>query len=427
MTRTKTANAIALSAALAFSFAPFAFQRLPVVSGIAYPVTGISLLALTGKGKRNETDQAEQPWQYDMGGLESVAGGVIDVVVNLQRQGAKGGRKMAVTYDVLVLPQALSKAEDNAAIAQAFKDIHRRSFLAIANTGGGKTWFLHQSAAWAIEQGEHVIICDRSYGKRGQHWFGLPVYDLSSGTHGVVFEGSPDDLEACVEMFFQERERRAKETKAAAKAARDTPVFKRWALYLPEKTESLIEYRDKYGDEAADTLSKKLNSLLRDGHGYNVFLRSDAQSAATGEVEVSEGMRKNLHWVFFGDAVETKELGKVGLTKEWVAKVEKARKEHGKYLGLALIEGKPHFIKAPNHEYDFSDAISIEQAAALWIEGHQQDILETIKDRIDGEHPVSPTAMFEFYKSYFPSGYCNKGKENPYWQAFKTFVEFQEG
>lgn len=418
MSKLTSANwGFTLAATLAVA-APFAFGRAPKISGIAYPITGIVALVATGQGKRDEDQQAANPVEYAMAGLESLSEGVAGCVGRFGQQGAKQVRKVAVRYDVPVLPEVLAKANNNAAIDQAFKDIHKRSFLAIANTGGGKTFFLHQSAAWAIEQGEHVIICDRSYGKRGQHWFQLPVADRATNTPGIVFEGSPDDLEACVTMFFNERERRARETKAAARRGKPQPNFQRWALYLPERTESLIEYRDAYGDDLADELSKKINSLLRDGHGYDVFLRSDAQSAATGEVEISEGMRKNLHWIFFGDAVETKEIGKVGIDKEWVGKVAKARGEHGKYLGLALIEGQPQFIKAPNHEYDFSDAMTHDQAATAW--------LESLKPELAKAEGSSPTALFDSFKSRFPQGHKNKGADNPYWQAFKSFVENQE-
>jgi hypothetical protein len=415
----KTANTIGLISGIALMASPFAFRHAPTISQVVYPIAGLISVLATDKGSRDELEQAENPAAYFGSGLSTIRG--------LMPKGAAAKvRKVALRYDVPVLPELLKKGQDTAAIEQAFVNIHKRSFLAIANTGGGKTFFLHQSAAWALEQGEHVIICDRSYGKRGQHWFKLPVADRANNQPGIVYEGSPEDLAACVEMFFIERERRAQATKAAARAGQPTPNFKHWALYLPERTESLIEYRDKYGDELADDLSKKLNSLLRDGHGYNVFLRSDAQSAATGEVEVSEGMRKNLHWLFFGDAVETKEIGKVGIDKSWVNKVEQGREQHGKYLGLALIEGRPQFIKAPNHEYDFSDAMTHDQAAAAWLAEHRDNFLALIQSRIEATESCSPSAMFDACKAVFPSGYRNKGKDNPYWQAFKLFIENQE-
>lgn len=417
MSSTKTADALALMTAIALAAAPFA-MRFPLAN-VIYPVGGVALVVGTERGKRNESKQSESLVDWWMSGAESVATGLF-------RQGKVGVRKLSVRYEVPVLPEVLKKVENDSAIEQAFNDIHKRSFLAIANTGGGKTYFLHQSAAWAIEQNEHIVICDRSYGKRGQHWHGLPVADRDANTPGIVFQGSPEDLEACVEMFFHERECRAAQTKAAARDGKDVPNFRHWALYLPERTESLIEYREKYGDEEADVLSKKLNSLLRDGHGYNVFLRSDAQSAATGEVEVSEGMRKNLHWVFFGDAVETKELGKVGIGKEWVGKVEKARTTHSKYLGLALIEGKPQFIKAPNTQYDLSDCLTVDQAAEVWLSEEGPTILGVMKFCEDDGKPTSPTSMFDSCKGMFPSGHRNKGKDNPYWQVFKSFIESQE-
>jgi len=418
MSSLKTANTIGLISGFILMATP-AIMRVSVVPRIVYPLAGLTLILATDKGREDEQEQAANPGKYFASGLGSLAG-------LMPKGSASKVRNVALRYDVPVLPELLKKGQDTAAIEQAFVGIHKRSFLAIANTGGGKTFFLHQSAAWALEHGEHVIICDRSYGKRGQHWFSLPVADRANNKPGIVYEGSPEDLAACVEMFFVERERRSQATKAAARAGQPTPNFKHWALYLPERTESLIEYRDKYGDELADDLGKKLNSLLRDGHGYNVFLRSDAQSAATGEVEVSEGMRKNLHWLFFGDAVETKEIAKVGIDKSWVSKVDIAREQHGKYLGLALIEGKPQFIKAPSHEYDFSDAMTHDQASAVWLSEHRENIEALMTSRTAEGESCSPSAMFDACKAVFPSGHRNKGKDNPYWQAFKSFIETQE-
>jgi hypothetical protein len=421
----KTANTIGLISGIALMASPFAFRHAPAISQVVYPLAGLISALATDKGNRDELEQAENPAAYFGSGLGTIRG--------LMPKGtAAKVRKVAYKFEYPIWTDLLKKTEINAAISQAFKDMHSQSFLIITQTNGGKTFALHQSAGYAItELDEHVVICDRSYGKRGQTWHNLPVADLANHVPGCVYMGTPDELEFCVEQFYQERERRATLTKDAAKAKQPTPTFRRWSFYLPERAESLKEYesicdlQDRSGDYKR--LTSKLDSLFRDGHGYNIFIRSDAQSAATGEVDVSEAMRNNLNWWFLGvNALNPKELSKVNIDKAWVGKLEQGRKQHGQYLGVALIAGMPQFIKAPCHEYDFSDAMTHDQAAAAWLAEHRDNFLALIKSRIEATESCSPSAMFDACKAVFPSGFRNKGKDNPYWQSFKSFVENQE-
>ena len=377
---------------------------------------GALALSTIGQVKRHEEgkDVSIAPWQFLKTGVLAL------------------GEEYTAMREIVIdrLPEPLAELVSVTEVVgieseAKFRELHKYSLMIVARTHGGKTWLQHQSAILSLEcqsKGGTMRVMDRSYGKRGFRWHGIP--------RGViVFTDVVNDLPRLLDEAITIRKARIK---AVQDGVQDS--FPWYILHLTELNESMTEYEswyealddeEKVGVTKPKTLISKLGSLLFDGHGYQMFIRVDAQSLAVGETNLNQAKLAQMNVIVRGStAIDTKELNKI-LTdgKYWADKVAKARKDTGdQYIGLAIIGGQPSLFLPPDIAATSKITIAADaeltpsQAAEQWALPYAS----TISDA------ESATEAFNLLKDHMPTGYRKQSASNPYYQAIKTIKENSE-
>jgi hypothetical protein len=304
-----------------------------------------------------------------------------------------------------------------------FRELHKYSLMIVARTNGGKTWFQHQSAILSLEEqakGGTMRVMDRSYGKRKFRWHGLP-------RNRVIYTDVINDLPRLLNDAIAVRNSRIKEVQDGIR-----DQFPWYLLHITELNESMTEYTSYYrklkqndehhGVDSPEDLIDAIGSLLFDGHGYQIFVRVDAQSLAVGETNINQAKLAQLNVVVRGStAIDAKELGKIlPNASYWVDKVTKARKDTGDdHISLAIIEGKPSLFVPPDLASTTEIVIAPDadltptQAAQQWAQPYADSISAA----------KSPTEAFNVLKEHMPTGYQKQSSNNPYYQAIKALKE----
>jgi hypothetical protein len=314
-----------------------------------------------------------------------------------------------------------------------FKRLHEKSFLLVAETGGGKTWLMHQSVLFATDTRDQFLVLDKSYGKRGMDWWRLPV-----GKQVFLFgEDNVENLPDLLYSAYCERNRRKKAIEQAAQAGRDIPSFPRYRLYITEWNQTQASYAqlraaaleglDKDEEPPAlpspDKLDFWKDELLFDGHGYNMFLGLDVQSAAVGRTNIDKSQQSQVNWLLMGStAINTTEVGKlIPNAKDWVSRVQAARSLPGmQRAGIAIVDGKPYLY----NPVPYGDGLMLpEETQQLneveqWLELRKPDVISIMSN----QENASASGIFDQIKLDFPKGYANRRSDNPYWLALKEFV-----
>jgi hypothetical protein len=339
-------------------------------------------------------------------------------------------------------PPSLTRWADSVAATftdplELFKRLHEKSFLLVAETGGGKTWLMHQSVLYATDTKDQFHILDKSYGKRGLTWWNLPVGKQ-------VFLFGPDDAENLpdvVHSIYQERNRRKKLIEDAAQQGRNIPEFPRQRLYITEWNQTQASYIafqkqsvtpdvPDSGLPTMDQIQFWINEILFDGHGYNLFLGLDVQSAAVGRINIDQSQQSQVNWLILGaSALKDSELGKFGLKPTvWKPQVMAARSLPGmSRCGIAILDGVPHLY----NPVPYGEGLIIPEAqqqlseVEQWLELRKPELIEYL----DSCENPSPSGIFDQrFKMDFPKGYVNRRGDNPYYAAFKDFViNYQSG
>lgn len=332
-----------------------------------------------------------------------------------------------------VAPPVVTKWLDSVATSftdplDLFRRLHEKSFLLVAETGGGKTWLMHQSVLYATNQKDQFLVLDKSYGKRGLNWWGLPVGKQ-------IFLFGPDNAENLPDLMntiYQERNRRKVLIEQAAKEGKSVPSFPRMRVYITEWNQtqaSFQRFREDHPDlPSLDTIQFWVDEILFDGHGYNLFLGLDVQSAAVGRINIDQSQQSQVNWLILGaSAIKDSELMKFGLkSAEWKAKVMAARSLPGmSRAGIAILDGSPHIynpvpvgdgLVVPEVKDDRSDV-------EKWLDLRKPDILDYLSEHAG----CSPSACFDQrFKLDFPKGSRTRRADNPYWVAFSDFVNSQK-
>jgi hypothetical protein len=400
-----------LIAANYLNFIGGVFKVLPPLTGAAL------LLTIPSKGNREEDDDltayCKNAWPAWWAGVKTEA--------------------KEFTAEVLPIPlrpymeSALESIEDPMLL---FKALHQKSFCVIGSTGDGKTFVLHQSFKLSQQLGESVAILDKTYGKRADDrtdpGFGR-WYDAPLAPDGIVYPLTKNTVRYLPNLwntFYKERERRIQQEIDSAKAGKACPKFQKQILYMTELNETARDYvrwKTELKDPTLPDLEHiqgLLQSVLMDGHGHELFVRLDAQTAASGITDLSEAERAQLNWFLVGSAaINSKELMKFGLSpKEWIPKVETARRLPGRErTGIVILSGKPHLLQCPFIE---EKPIFKQDPMAEWT-NHIRDILQSQKQA--GELGKSPSAHWPNVKDHFPTGH--KQKSGPYWNVYYEIFE----
>lgn len=315
-----------------------------------------------------------------------------------------------------------------------FRRLHEKSFLLVAETGGGKTWLMHQSVLFAHDTGDQFLVLDKSYGKRGMTWWGLPV-----GKQVFLFgEDNVENLPDLLYSAYQERNRRKAAIEKAAQAGETIPTFPRYRLYITEWNQTQASYaqfrkieveslgKDNEQNATLPTPEKLdfwKDELLFDGHGYNMFLGLDVQSAAVGRSNIDKSQQSQVNWLLVGStAVNITEVGKlVTNAKDWVGRVHIARRLPGmQRVGIAVIDGIPHLY----NPVPYADGLSLpEETQQLneieqWLDLRKPDLISYLLDN----PKASASSTFDQFKVDFPKSYKTRREDNPYWLALKAFV-----
>jgi L-rhamnose mutarotase len=321
---------------------------------------------------------------------------------------------------------------------QKFKDFHDQSWAAVAQTGGGKTWILHQSQRVTCELGHQHLILDKSYGKRADLETGFGYWHFAP-LGSTVFrydENNPQGLADFLRTAYELRQERADAVFEAAQAQKQSPKFTPYWFYITEWNETWNHYTKFYkSNQALDSdeqiplnspeeLDRWKDSVFFDGHGYQVFMALDMQTAAAGVTDINEAQRAQVNWLLLGSAaINDKELLKFGLKpKQWIPRVQAMRKLPGKArAGIMINKGKASLF-VPTEvpvQLDFRNQISEKEEAQKWLQYYEPQILEWLKDN---NH--SPSKAFDMrWKEIFPTGKQNRSKNNPYWAEFYQLIE----
>lgn len=371
---------------------------------------GVVGLAGVGQLKRHEEgkDIPAAPWQFVKSGVMALGEEYTEI------------RQIVVDR----LPEPLADLVNVTAVVgieseAKFRKLHDYSLMIVSKTGGGKTWFQHESVILSVEaqsKGGTLRVMDRSYGKRGFRW-----HDLARGR--IVFTDVVNDLPKLLEEAIAIRKTRIQQTQDGLRSH-----FSPYILHLTEFNESMTEYQEWYESLEEDeksgvmkpkSLITKIGSLLFDGHGYQMYVRVDAQSLAVGETDINQAKLAQMNVIVRGaTAINVKELRKVldGDAKIWADKVAKARKDTGNdHISLAIIEGRPTLLLPPNLSSVTQITIapgaelSPSQVAQQWAQGYIESISAA----------KSPTEAFNLLKEHMPSGYTKQSSDNPYYQAIK--------
>jgi hypothetical protein len=375
---------------------------------------GVIGVAGLGQLKRHEEGKEvpDSPWGFIKGGVTAL------------------GEEYEEAREIVIarLPEPLAELVQVTEVVgieseSKLRDLHKYSLMIVSKTGGGKTWFQHQSVMLSLQEqarGGTLRVLDRSYGKRGFRWNGLP-------RGRIVFTDVVNDLPRLLDEAIAIRKTRIQQTQDGVRSH-----FPAYILHLTELNESMTEYQDWYEaleeDERAGvykpkTIISKIGSLLFDGHGYQMFVRVDAQSLAVGETDINQAKLAQMNVIVRGPtAINVNELRKVlaGDAKLWADKVAAARKATGDdHISLAIIEGKPTLILPP----DLASATTITiadgaeqtqgEAAAAWALGYTETI----------NAANSPTEAFTLLKDHMPEGYRKQSSSNPYYLAIKALKE----
>lgn len=300
-----------------------------------------------------------------------------------------------------------------------FRELHKYSLMIVSKTGGGKTWFQHESVMLSLEhlsEGGTLRALDRSYGKRGFRWHGLP-------RGRIVFTDVINDLPRLLDEAHAIRKTRIQQTQDGVRSH-----FPPYVLHLTELNESMTEYTEWYNELGDDeksgvykpsTIISKIGSLLFDGHGYQMLVRVDAQSLAVGETDINQAKLAQMNVIVRGPtAINVKELRKVldGDAKLWADKVAKARRDTGNdHISLAIIEGRPTLMLPPS--LSESTEIVINEGAELSTTDAARQWAIPFADTIAAAK--SATEAFGLLKDHMPEGYRKQASDNPYYQAIK--------
>lgn len=315
-----------------------------------------------------------------------------------------------------------------------FRRAHEHSFLVVAESDGGKTWLMHQSVLHSYDRKDQVLILDKSYGKRGWNWWGLPVGK-------TVFKFGDNSLESLSDLLYtayKERERRKALTEQAVEKGNKAPSFPRLRIYITEWNQTYESYEKgrarlvaAAGKDNADSVSIPpvtdidhwVSELLFDGHGYNIVITLEVHSAAVGRSKIDQSQQSQVNWLLLGStAMKVSEVAKlIPNAKDWVVRVGAARSLPGmSRAGIIIIRGTPHLynpvpygdgLKLPEETQQLNE---VEQ----WLELRKPDFITFLSDQ---KNP-SASAIFDQFKVDFPEGYVNRGANNPYWDAVKSFV-----
>jgi hypothetical protein len=337
---------------------------------------------------------------------------------------------------------------------ELFRRLHEKSFLLVAETGGGKTWLMHQSVLFATETRDQFLVLDKSYGKRGDKgdtpeekeknrlmttWWRLPV-----GKQIFLFgEDNVENLPDLLYSAYQERNRRKSAIEKAAQTGQPIPSFPCYRLYITEWNQTQASYAklrsaafeslDKDEEPPAlpspETLDFWKDELLFDGHGYNMFLGLDVQSAAVGRTNIDKSQQSQVNWLLMGStAINITEVGKlITNPKDWVSRVQAARSLPGmQRAGIAIIDGKPYLY----NPVPYGDGLVVPQVqdarsdVEQWLDLRKPDIVTWISD----QPMASPSSSFDQrFKVEFPQGFRDRKATNPYWVAFKDFFQTVKG
>jgi hypothetical protein len=376
-------------------------------------IIGAGAMALAGIGnlKRHECGEvvSPSPRRFLIDGLKSVRTEVEEVkVITIKR-----------------LPQPLQDFIESSQVVKGdqewlMRELHKYSLLIIGQTNAGKTWFQQQSAILtceAMERGGTGRIFDLTYGKRGHRWHGLPL-------GSVVFTDVRRDLPRLLQESVDIRDQRRAEARNGTREKWPAHI-----LHIAELNNSFQEYSDWYDqldDEERQGVDKPkrlvylLKQLLTDGHGYQVYLRADAQTLAVGETGINLAMLNQVNFCIRGSsAVDGGELGKVLKDgKFWAEKVAQSRKATGNdHISLAIVEKQPRLFIPPEMNAEISIADSANRSdldeARLWVNGYRQSIQDA----------GGPTKAFELLRDSLPSGYRKQSADNPYYVAIKEALE----
>jgi hypothetical protein len=389
-------------------------RALPVVTG------GGLLLTLPSHKHRREEDDSF--WAYLKAGWDVYTAGAV----------AEAKEILAETA-----PPEVSRWVDGLSSTfvdplELFKRLHEKSFLLVAETGGGKTWLMHQSVLLAHDAKDQFLVLDKSYGKRGWVWWGLPV-----GKQVFLFgQDNVENLPNLLYSAYQERERRKKAIEQAAQKGRPIPTFPRYRLYLTEWNQTQASYaqirsaiaegldkKDSLALPAPEKLDFWIDELLFDGHGYNMFLGLDVQSAAVGRTNIDQSQQSQVNWLLVGStAVKQTEVQKlIPNAKDWITRVQAARSLPGlDRTGIAILDGIPYLY----NPVPYGDGLKLPEetqqlnAVEQWLDLRKPDVISALGDKEN----ATPSGIFDQFKLDFPKGYVNRKPENPYWVAFRDFV-----
>lgn len=418
----KTSQVIAAIAGSVLMLSPALADRGGILRWV--PVaTGAGLL-FTIPSTKHSRDEDDDPLAYLKAGWEVFSQGAVT-------------EAQALVADVA--PPTVGRWVDSMAATFAdpldlFRQLHQKSFLLVAETDGGKTWLMHQSVLFATQEKSEFLIHDKSYGKRGMTWWGLPV-----GKQVFLFgEDNLENLPNLLHSMYEERNRRQYLTEQAPQQGRDIPTFPKRRLYITEWNQTQASYVElrkealKKGNTELPELEKLqfwINEMLFDGHGHNMFLGLDVQSAAVGRINIDESQRSQVNWLLVGSsAITDSELLKFGLKPTiWKPKVLAARSLPGmSRAGIAVINGQAHIY----NPVPVGDGLVVPQGqdarsdVEQWLDLRKPDIVTWISDRPS----ASPSSSFDQrFKVEFPQGFRDRKANNPYWLAFKDFFQTIKG
>lgn len=392
-------------------------RQLPVVAGAG--------LLLTLPSRTHSRKEDDDVWAYLKAGWDVFAQGAIEDAKVILADAA---------------PPEVNRWVDSIATTftdplELFRRLHEKSFLLVAETGGGKTWLMHQSVLFASDSKDQFLVLDKSYGKRGMDWWRLPV-----GKQVFLFgEDNVENLPDLLYSAYTERNRRKKAIEQAAQAGQEIPSFPRYRLYVTEWNQTQASYAQirsqiikglgKDEEEPTnlptpETLDFWKDELLFDGHGYNMFLGLDVQSAAVGRTNIDKSQQSQVNWLLMGStAINVTEVGKlIANAKDWVSRVQAARSLPGmQRAGIAVIDGKPYLY----NPVKYGDGLKLPEATQQlneveqWLELRKPDFISYLSNQ---ENP-SPSSIFDQFRLDFPKGYVNRKNDNPYWAVTKEFVQ----